>query len=297
MIIEKLNTNYYKIDTKAASRELRTGDLATWLEVLGNLDVDTNHLDPVHDALGRSYVLGSYLKDFKDNSGMDLRSAARRLASEPLSYETVSAIVTTAAIASADDYMDEAIETFELAVTFAQADAWQQFRRASRQTVEALKPLLADAAAQIKTTRDTIPDNTRNLEDAARKGRGERWIQLEKHLLTLDTIGALIAEWHSHKVISNDSKRDINNYGINELLYEDSNQISQYAEPAKAAGMNMMLARARAITLARPRIHTPAEAEAKRRKHGEISAASIAEHEGKQDVVYSQVRSELSPSK
>ncbi|MFE4078530.1 hypothetical protein [Paenarthrobacter sp. YIM B13468] len=292
-----INARHYKIDTKATFRELRTSELTTWLQALEDMAVNTDHLGPVYSSLANVGIINRYAKDFKEANGIDSRAAARRLAAEPGSYDTATALVTTVSVVNTDDYLDEAIETFELAVTFAEADAWQHFRRASSRTVELLKPLLADAAAGIQKTRDAIPDSTKDLEDAARRGKGEAWLQLEKHLLTLDTIGALLADWHSNKIINNDSKRDINNYSINQLLYEDADQISQYAEPAKAAGMNRMMARARAITLARPRIHTPAEADAKRSKRGEVSAASIAEHEAKQDVVYGQVRSRLQASK
>ncbi|MFJ6453783.1 hypothetical protein [Paenarthrobacter sp. NPDC091669] len=281
------------ISTKAATinADIRADEVQNWMKTMTAMGVELGHLSPVDGYMAKAATLEQYARRYKEANGLDEAAAAQTLAAEPCSYEAAAALVTTTALANTDDYLEDALDTFAEAVRINHVHAFRVFRNRSDDTVEALQTVLTNTANRIQESAESIPAATKDIAEATRAGVGEAWVQLERDLNTLDAIASLIAEWYSYGALKNDGRRNINEYSLNELMYEDSHQISINQNPATAAGMAMMLSRARAVVLARPKIHTPAEADAKHR--GAPNSAQLDAFETAQDKVHAEVAKEL----
>lgn len=177
----------------------------------------------------------------------EVNTAARTLAfSKDLTDENT--VLTEADRIAADqdtEHRERVIEYFERAADQARGEALKRFRRAD--ILDALRPAFDKLTTRITTAASTIPQGILNLDDAARLGHADDWLQLERDIATWKQTAELISDLAASDAIPGNRNR----YPA-EYMVED---ITAYNEAA--AGSSRITRIAAGNAAGRPNLHIP----------------------------------------
>lgn len=221
-------------------------DLVEWLVTLEELGVNVAKAFPAVLAANERIDTLEAIRQQHTSTEPDLASFARRigLTAELDNPDTVLADVAQVAYNQDEEHRQRVGELLERAADTAKGEAIRRFRRSD--VLAAITPTFDTIAARIVASTDTITTSVFNLEDAARLGYADSYLQLERDLTTWKQIADLIGVWRTQGVLP-----DQGGYTVAYMV----NDADAYREAA--AGTARPSRQAAGITAGVPHLHLP----------------------------------------
>lgn len=230
-----------------AQNEPKYMDLENHLDTLETLGVNpTTAFPTVLDAMGRVDQLEQTSSTYRANPP-EINSEARRLGLTTNLDDTAAILAEADHVAYGQDeaHRQRVLDYLENATDFARGEALRQFRRSP--ILDLMRPAFDATAARITAAAETIPQGVMNLEDAARLGHADTYLQLERDIATWKQTGELIGELTAAGTLSTDHPR----WPV-EFMVDD---LDAYREAS--AGSSRVTRTAAGIAAGRPNLHTP----------------------------------------
>ena len=227
-------------------------DLTEWLDTLEELGVNIpDALPTVAAATARVDQLerigSQHLATRRETSTL-----AREIANTNLNDTT--AVLTLAdqlAYAQSDENRERVTEILEAAADIAKGDALRRFRRAD--IIGALRPGFDTITTRITHTQAQLPEGVLNLDDAARVGHADTWMQLERDITTWKTLSTLISDLTTAGILKPAGTSEHHTVAL-DFLVENYD-----AYDTALAGRGSVRAQAAAIVAGQPKLRTPEE--------------------------------------
>lgn len=228
-----------------AQNESKHLDLMEWLDTLETLGLNVEDTFPAVAAANARVDRLTQLQNHHVKTRRDANTVARQIGlTEDL--DDAEAILTTAdhfAYSQSDEHRQIVGDLLEGAADIAKGEALRRFRRSN--PLEALRPIFEPLAARIVEAADIIPEGVINLDDAARLGHADTYLQLERDVRAWNDIADLLGDWREAGIL------DTAHYPI-EYMVEDPE-----AARETTAGLNRPTRRALGIRAGRPHLHIP----------------------------------------
>lgn len=234
-----------------AQNEAKYMDLENHLDTLETLGVNPTTAFPnVLDNIGRVDRLIHTRSTYRDNPP-EINTQARHLGLTA-NLDDTTAILTEAdhvAYSQDETHRQRVLDYLENAADFARGEALRQFRHSP--ILDLMRPAFDATADRITKAAATIPQGVMNLEDAARVGLADTYLQLERDIATWKQTSELLSELADAGTLRTDHPR----WPV-EFMVDD---LDAYREAS--AGSSRITRTAAGIAAGRPNLHMPTGAQ------------------------------------
>ncbi len=224
-------------------------DLTDWLKALGRLGVDGRTTFPEETALTKRVdKINAALNEYRETSTTSYNTHAKKIASGDSDAAGIIDLVNQAAHETKPDHSERVLEIFERTLEFAQRNAYLTFKRRGATILDSIHPQFDALAARILDATVTVPRGVLNLDDAARLGHADAYLQLERDIQQWDQVLGLIQDWIGAGILAKDHPHR----SAIEYMVGDAG-----SESEARAGSSNPLRRARGIAAGHPRLGLP----------------------------------------
>jgi hypothetical protein len=224
-------------------------DLERWFATLPDLGIDPHTAFPEESRLierVRSLIMAQ--AEFKKRFTTDYTERAQLIASGDYDVEAAIEAATAAAHETSTDHHERVLQVLFRAQDFAQANAYRQFKHRRAGLLDAIRSEFDALSARIVAAATTIPMGVGDLEDAARLGHTDTYLQLERDFAGWGNLAGLVNEWTEAGLFGDEGRR---RWPI-EFMVDD---VDAYREAH--AGSSKLLRQAAGIAAGKPNLHIP----------------------------------------
>lgn len=203
--------------------DMRADTVGEWIDALDEIDADTQQIAAVRDQVdiyrdaARRHTSAHRKLEEAKSARVAMRRAAERGVpwhGKPVKAKHIAAL-------------ESEIEDAQIAETNAAGQVWRLLARRRDANLDLLRPAYTTAASTTVDAFDQLGGRV-TIEDAARRGLAQQWLDLENAAKVISTIHKIHAQWVVDGIVTNRGKRTRNEhenvfqrYSSNEFYYGD----------------------------------------------------------------------------